>query len=182
VQNAALASYAEQKGYRISDQVLGQSIRQLPYFVSDGVFDPERYQTLVANAGMSVARFEQQQRQELVSDQIRSAFSDSAFVTTTDVDRALVLLEQTRTAEYAVMSVNDPTIEVTVTEDELRAYYEENRDEFFAPEQIRVDYWCCRWTVSRRRWTWMKRSCVDTMKTILDGSGSPSSVVSATYY
>jgi peptidyl-prolyl cis-trans isomerase D len=140
VQNAALASYAEQKGYRISDQVLGQSIRQLPYFVSDGAFDPERYQTLVANAGMSVARFEQQQRQELVSDQIRSAFSDSAFVTASDVDRTLVLLEQTRTAEYAVMSVNDPTIEVTVTEDELRAHYEENRDEFFAPEQIRVDY------------------------------------------
>ncbi len=140
IQNAAQSSWSQETGYRVSDEVLGQQIRQLPYFQTDGNFDQQRYQDLVANAGMSVARFEQQQRQQLISEQIESAFTDSAFVARADVDRALVLLEQTRTADYAVLSSSNPDIEVNVDEDEIRSFYEQNQGSFFAPEQMQVNY------------------------------------------
>ena len=140
IQNTAQASWADEAGYRVSDEVLGQWIRDLPYFQSEGSFDSQRYQDLLANAGMSVSRFEQQQRQELISDQIRSAFAESAFVAPSDVDAVLVLLEQTRTADYAVLSANDPGIEVNVTEDEIREHFEADRESYYAPEQMRVNY------------------------------------------
>lgn len=140
IQNAAEASYAERRGYRIGDTILGQSIRELPYFQNDGEFDQQRYQDLVANAGMSVARFEQQQRQQMISDQIRSALADSAFVSKAEVDRALALVEQSRTADYAVIATTDPTLEVEVDQDMVRAHYEANREAYFAPEQMRVNF------------------------------------------
>ncbi len=140
IQNTVQTTWADEAGYRVSDEVLGRWIRDLPYFQSDGAFDQQRYQDLLANAGMSVSRFEQQQRQELITDQVRSAFSDSAFVAPAEVDRVLVLLEQTRTADYAVLSANDPAIDVNVSEDEIRAHFESNREAYYAPEQMRVNY------------------------------------------
>ncbi|KAA3634306.1 MAG: hypothetical protein DWQ08_00715 [Proteobacteria bacterium] len=140
IQNTAGAHYADERGYAISETVLGRAIRDLPYFQTDGAFDPDRYQSLVANAGMSVARFEQQQRQQMITDQIQSAFTDSAFVSDSDVNRVLALLEQTRTADYAVISANDPKLATEVGEEEIKAYYESNRDAYFAPEQMRVNY------------------------------------------
>lgn len=140
IQNTAETAWADRSGYRVSDETLGRWIRQLPYFQTDGRFDAERYQALVANAGMSVARFEQQQRQELISDQIRSAFTESAFVADAEVDRALVLLEQSRSADYAVLSANDPSVSVDVSEQDITEWYESRRDDYFVPEQMRVNY------------------------------------------
>lgn len=140
VENAAQSSYAERRGYRVSDGVLGQSIRGLPYFQVDGQFDSQRYQDLVANAGMGIAQFEQQQRQQLISDQIQSAFMASAFVSEDEVDRAVSLMEQRRHVDYSVISANDPELGVEVTDEMIREYYEQNGDEFFAPDQMRVEY------------------------------------------
>ncbi len=140
IQNAAEASYADRQGYRVGDALVGQWIRSLPYFQVDGQFDTERYQALVANAGMSIARFEQQQRRELISEQIQSAFVDSAFVSERDIDRAVALLEQERIAEYAVLPADDPDLEITVDDEQIREYYESNRDAFVSPAQMRVEY------------------------------------------
>ncbi|GJL80704.1 MAG: peptidylprolyl isomerase [marine bacterium B5-7] len=140
IQNAAEASYAEASGYRISEELLGNRIRQLPYFQVDGQFDPDRYQEVVANAGMSVARFEQQQRQELISNQIRSAYTDSAFVTDEDINNVLRILGQVRTAEYVVIPANDPSREIKISEEDIATAYGKNKDQYFAPEMMRASY------------------------------------------
>jgi peptidyl-prolyl cis-trans isomerase D len=140
LQNAAESSYAERRGYGVSDAILGQSIRELPYFQVDGQFDSQRYQDLVANAGMGIGQFEQQQRQELISDQIQSAFMASGFISDSDLDRTVSLLEQVRTIDHAVISANDPGLGAEVTDEMVREYFEANRDEFFAPDQMRVSY------------------------------------------
>src|SRR5690606_9701124 len=84
--------------------------------------------------------FEQQQRRELISEQIQSAFVDSAFVSERDIDRAVALLEQERIAEYAVLPADDPDLEITVDDEQIREYYESNRDAFVSPAQMRVEY------------------------------------------
>ncbi|MCZ7598924.1 MAG: peptidylprolyl isomerase [Gammaproteobacteria bacterium] len=89
---------------------------------------------------MSIARFEQQQRRELISEQIQSAFVDSAFVSERELDRAVALLEQERIAEYAVLPADDPDLEITVDDGQIGEYYESNRDAFVAPAQVRVEY------------------------------------------
>ncbi len=140
IQNVAESSHADLQGYRIGSDTLGHSIRQLPYFQVDGQFDSERYVELVQNAGMNVGRFEQQQRQQMVAEQIRSAYTESVFVTDADLDQVLQLMEQSRTADYAVLSVNDPSIEVELDDSRVADYYERNKERFIAPEQMRVNY------------------------------------------
>ena len=140
IQTVAEASHADQQGYLVGADALGRAIRQLPYFQVDGRFDSEQYAQLIANAGMSVSRFEQQQRQQLISEQIRSAYTESAFVTDADVEQALRLLDQQRSANYAVLAVNDPGISVELDEASLAEFYETHRERYVAPEQMRVNY------------------------------------------
>ena len=141
VRNTVEASHSQDGGYRVSDEALGQNIRQLPYFQNDGKFDPQRYNDLVRNAGMNVAMFEQQQRQQIITDQIRSAYTESAFVSEADLDRAIAFLEQYRQADYAVFSIAGRSPEdITVSDDEVSTYYEKNRESFFTDDEIKVAY------------------------------------------
>ena len=57
------AEYLRERGYRVTDEQLVSRIRSIEAFHSDGVFDTDRYEALVRNAGLSVEGFEQQQRQ-----------------------------------------------------------------------------------------------------------------------
>ncbi len=140
IQNAAESSYSDRSGFRISDEILGSSIRSLPYFQVDGAFDSQRYEDLVRNAGMSVSRFEQQQRQQMISDQIRSAYTDSAFVTDFDLDGVLAFLEQNRRADYVHISGSATALDVSVSDEEARQFYEKNKQEFYTPERMQVSF------------------------------------------
>ena len=140
INNASEASFAERVGYRISDEQLGAAIRVLPYFQNDGVFDAQLYENTVRNAGMSVARFEQQQRQQIVTEQIRAAYTDSVVIGDAEVDRIIALLEQVRNADYAILSVNDSTIELNISDEDVRSEYDINHNKYFAPEQVKVEY------------------------------------------
>ena len=140
IYDLAESSSAEELGFRVGAERLGDSIRSMAYFQTDGAFDARRYQDLVRNAGISVAQFEQQQRRQLVTEQIRSIFTETAIVTGHDVDRAIMLLEQTRAADYAILSAAELESTPAVTDDEIENEYRENRDAYFAPEQVMVEY------------------------------------------
>ena len=47
------AEYLRERGYRVTDEQLVSRIRSIEAFHSDGVFDTDRYETLVRNAGLS---------------------------------------------------------------------------------------------------------------------------------
>ncbi|MFT5111226.1 MAG: peptidyl-prolyl cis-trans isomerase D [Parasphingorhabdus sp.] len=135
------SSHSSDTGYRISDESLGKSIRQLSYFQDNGAFSSQRYSDLVRNAGMSVAMFEQQQRQQIISQQIRSTYVDSAFVTQSDLDRVVALLEQVRQADYAIISSATMSVEdVKVADADISDYYEKNKERFYTNDEIRVSY------------------------------------------
>lgn len=140
INNASEASFAERTGYRISEEQLGATIRVLPYFQNNGVFDSAQYANTIRNAGMSVARFEQQQRQQIVNEQIRAAYIDSVVISNAEVDRVVQLLEQTRAADYVVLGSDDSVVDISVSEDEIRSEYDLNNSKYFAPEQVKVEY------------------------------------------
>ena len=68
-----------ESGYRISDTVLSERIRQL--FTVDGVFDRERFEAGVASIGMNIPMYESSLRNELRLQQMQSAIANSSFVT-----------------------------------------------------------------------------------------------------
>lgn len=127
-----------ESGYRISDTVLSERIRQL--FTVDGVFDRERFEAGVASIGMNIPMYENSLRNELRLQQMQSAIANSSFVTRDAVNKLAALTEQTRDISVLTFNVDHFSTAAKPTAEETKNYYDENLQRFMVPEKIVVDY------------------------------------------
>jgi len=133
-----LEGFTYDNGYRISDVVLSERIKQL--FTVDGVFDRERFEASVASYGMNIPMYEKTYRNELRVQQMQSAILNSTFVTKDEVKKLAALNEQTRDISVLTFNVDHFSTASKPTEDEIKQYYEANIQQFMMPEKIKVDY------------------------------------------
>ena len=140
ITQALLMDDAQDRGYRLSDARLGQMIREAPYFQRDGRFDAALYQALLQREGTSAPEFEARLRRENLMGQVQRGLADTAFVTPTDVATVARLLQQERRISYAIIEPRAFEPRVRVTPEDVQAYYDEHRDAFLTPEQVRVEY------------------------------------------
>jgi peptidyl-prolyl cis-trans isomerase D len=125
---------------RVGDAAVVGAIRSVPAFQRDGHFDMPAYQQVLRQQGMQEAAFEQQLRRLLVTDQLVEGIRGSAFVTPAELRDSLRLSEQQRDAGYFVLRRSDFATTAAPTDDEIKAYYERNRDAFMSPERVQVEY------------------------------------------
>jgi len=127
-----------ENGYRISDTVLSERIKQL--FTVDGVFDRQRFEATVASIGMNVPMYENALRNELRLQQMQSGIANSAFVTTQEVTNLARLNEQTRDISVLTFNIDHFSTAAKATDEEVKQYYEANLSQFMVPEKMKVDY------------------------------------------
>ena len=111
-------------GYRISDAVLSERIRQL--FTVDGVFDRQRFEASVASIGMNIPMYEHALRNELRLQQMQSGIANSAFVTKEEVSNLAKMSEQTRDISVLTFNVDHFSTAAKATDDEIKQYYDTN--------------------------------------------------------
>lgn len=133
-----LEGFTFDSGYRISDIVLSERIKQ--QFTVDGVFDRARFEASVASYGMSIPMYEQTLRNELRLQQMQSAIVNSAFVTREEVNNLSTLNEQTRDISVLTFNIDHFSTALKPTAEEIKQYYETNLSRFMVPEKIKVDY------------------------------------------
>lgn len=139
-QESMLRQYTEDAGYGANDAVLFRAITTIPAFQVDGKFDANAYKAALANQGLTPERFESQLRRSLEIDQMREAVVDTAFMTPVEVRQLLQLAGQTREAAYALFPLSAYQGKVVVSDDEAKARFEETKDQYMAPERIKLAY------------------------------------------
>ena len=127
-----------QNGYRISDTVLTERIRQL--FSVDGVFDRDLFESRVASVGMNIPMYENALRNELRLQQMQSAITNTAFVTKEEINNLATLNEQTRDISVLTFNAEHFSTAAEPSVDEIKQYYEANLQRFMVPEKVKVDY------------------------------------------
>jgi peptidyl-prolyl cis-trans isomerase D len=127
-----------EQGYRISDTVLSERIRQL--FSVDGVFDRDRFEVSVSSLGMNVPMYEHTLRNELRLQQMQAAIANSTFVTKDAVNKLAALSEQTRDISVLTFNVDHFSTAAKPTAEDIKQYYEKNLQRFMLPEKIKIDY------------------------------------------
>ena len=139
--NAEVATQAAlDAGFRISNTQLSQQIRQMSQFQSDGAFDAQRYASLLRNRGWSREQFEESLRSDLVAGQMNGGLMTTSFVTRNELDRILRLRGQQRRFGYLVVQRDDFMDGISINEDEITRFYNDNQDRYAIPEQVSVDY------------------------------------------
>lgn len=140
IQDAQLRQYARDAGYRVTDRELLEALRGMERFRVDGRFSPERYRSLLSQSGIPAGAFEERLREDLLVRQVRDGLLESSFVTHRQVAADYRLDKQRRQMAYLEFDSETLLDEVTVTDDEIRAYYDANPQAFTRPERVKLAY------------------------------------------
>ena len=129
---------AQESKFSFSEAALDQVILQTPEFQVDGQFSAERFDQVIRQLGYSRMQFRQMLAQEMLIGQLRAGVAGSGFVTDAQVLAFARLEKQTR--DFASLNVKADPSAVKVTDDEIKAYYDEHAKEFMTPDQVVIDY------------------------------------------
>lgn len=140
IQESVLRQSAAAQGYRSSDQAVFEYLSTIPAFQVDGRFSAESYRAVLAQEGLNPATFEAQVRDALVTDQLRQAVTETAFVTPQDAAAAIRIRTQVREVSVARFSAERYRQSVTVTEEQVAERYERDREGFRSPERVKLEY------------------------------------------
>jgi len=136
VYGAALKS-----GMTVNNAELQSVIGDIPAFKDpNGTFSPQRYRELVRAQGMTESGFESTLRRDLIVGRTTSAFSATAFMPNSVIDRLYRLREQKREVSQYVLDPSQFTAKVKVTPEEVQAFYTAHKKDFELPEKVKLEY------------------------------------------
>jgi peptidyl-prolyl cis-trans isomerase D len=139
IQEELLFQAAVTKKLAVSDDQVAQFIRSLPFLLSDGRFDAEKYQHLLATEGISSDQFIAQVQRSLLSAQLGQAIVNSSFASDAEAESFYKLKNQRRKIAYFLLPLSEE-LKVSVSQEEIQAYYEQHKDQFKTPDRVAVDY------------------------------------------
>lgn len=140
VNDALLDNQAQNLGLRVSDEQIRQAIISMPQFQKDGKFDEEIYNISLRRAGFSSDSFAEYLRQDLVRNQLILALESTEFTLDNEVQAQGALEAQQREIRTITLDTAEFAKTATVSDEEIQSYYDENKQQFVRPEQVKVSY------------------------------------------
>ena len=131
---------AQRAGIRIPDKALAERIAAEAFFQENGKFSKQRYEDLAKSQGLTPPGLDERLRQDFRAQQFRSSIADTAFVPKTTLDSFIRLAEQTRDVSVVNFAPDAFVSKVTVTPEQVKAFYESRAIEFTTPERARVEF------------------------------------------
>ncbi|RKS84741.1 peptidyl-prolyl cis-trans isomerase D [Orbus hercynius] len=131
---------AESLGTKISDQQVKNIIRQQPVFFKNGRFNNQLYLELLAANHYTPDAYANSLRSSILQKQVMDALLLSNFVLPTDSDIS-ILENQVRNVyltNYSIANIDND--EFTVSDDEMKNYYDKNQQEFFHKKRLKMKY------------------------------------------
>ena len=124
--------------FSFSEGALDQVILQTPEFQVDGKFSAERFDQVIRQLGYGRMQFREMLAQEMLIGQLRTGLAGSGFVTDAEVDAFARLEKQTR--DFASLTFKADPAAVHVTDEQIKAHYDQHAKEFMSPDQVVIDY------------------------------------------
>jgi peptidyl-prolyl cis-trans isomerase D len=140
IQQTLLTQRANNFGYKVSDEALAKRVMEVPEFQVEGKFSQDRYNGLLRQNGLTEARFEAQLQGDLLLEQLQKGVLDSAFTLPYELERRYALEKQQREVDYVLIAANDFAPSVTVTDEQIQKFYEQNSNDFLLPETVDLQY------------------------------------------
>lgn len=140
IQRRAMDSQIKAWKIRASDRSVAEEIVSIPSFQKDGVFDQEAYKTALFYSGYSIEGFEEAIRRDVEERVVREALVNSAFVSDKELQEQIAFLGQTRDLEVATYNYLEDLDSVAVSEDEIKAQYENNMLQYQTPNLVKLQY------------------------------------------
>jgi len=140
VNDVLIEQHAKSLGLRVSDEQVSQEILNIPQFKNKGKFDQTSYKNALARAGFTPDSFASYIRGNLLREQLISALQSSEFSLKKEARQQATLFAQKRTIRTVSLNVNDIAKKMVLNDSDISKYYDEHKDSFMRPEQLKVSY------------------------------------------
>jgi peptidyl-prolyl cis-trans isomerase D len=140
IRRELLKQQADKLGYRVGDRKLAETLTQFEALQVDGKFSRDRYVALLRQQGRTEGEFERQLREELEIDELRKGIAISAFVTPGEMRRREELEGEERDVDHATIATAGYGTGVTVTAEQVAAWYEAHKADYMTQETVDLQY------------------------------------------
>ncbi|UKA26119.1 peptidylprolyl isomerase [Photobacterium damselae subsp. damselae] len=142
INDVLIQKRAHELGLRVSDQQIRDAIFAMPEFKVDGKFNNEQYNQLLRRSGITPEQFAESLRTDLLRQQFLGAIEGSDFALSGEVNELRMLESQERVIRTLTLNLADFTkkAEASITEEQEKAFYEQNPQQFTRPAQVKVSY------------------------------------------
>lgn len=141
IDERAAVAEARRLGLTVSDAEVAQRILAMPGLQENGTFvGQEAYRRALAAQGMTEGEFERNLREALLVDKLRSALTEWVTVSDADVDAEFRRRNEKVKAELVVFSADKFRDQVQVSDADLTAYFEANKEDYRIGERRKIRY------------------------------------------
>jgi peptidyl-prolyl cis-trans isomerase D len=144
VRDQVITAAAQKLQLVASDTRLARELQQSPVIAAlrtaDGKLDMERYKQLAASQGMTPEMFEMQVRADLSNRQVIQGVQASAYATSAQTQTAMNAFMQRREVQILNFPAADYLGKITVSDADLQAYYDKNKDKYQSSESADIEY------------------------------------------
>ncbi|MFB2647788.1 peptidylprolyl isomerase [Shewanella mangrovisoli] len=127
-------------GLRVSDEQIITAIKSEPAFQTDGKFDNDRYQAILRQLGYQPQTFRSMMRVDMTRRQLTAALVGTEFVLPGEAKQLAELQGQTRDIRYLVVDSAPFLANASVTDEQVKNYYDTNQGQFMSPEKVSLEY------------------------------------------
>jgi peptidyl-prolyl cis-trans isomerase D len=140
IKRKILLQVAADKKMLIADSEIKRMISQNPDFQQNGVFSRDLFQATLAQAGLSPSLYKRLYSTDVLLQQVSSGIVDTSFATTKEMAIDARFTHQTRDIRYLTLSLQAEKQSIVVSDEDVKAYYDEHPEQFQSEESAVVDY------------------------------------------
>ncbi|WP_417324449.1 peptidylprolyl isomerase [Halarcobacter sp.] len=134
IQKNLILSFADELGLDVTNEEIAKQLVLIPAFLKDGKFDKDTYIKVLQQNRSNPTEFEASVKRDLLLQKIESLFQIQAN------DKELENLNKLLFAEdkVSIKILNANNVKVNVTEDELKKYWEENKNSYVSEPTVKL--------------------------------------------
>jgi len=131
---------ANKLGIEVIDVEVQKSIANYPLFQTDGKFDPAKYNRFLQATRMTPQDFENEVSNQIIEQKLYSFFSTFFMTTQNERKEFLNYFYEQALFRFIVFEPSKYMANITLSEDELKSFFENNKDKYIIPEKMKFSY------------------------------------------
>lgn len=140
INRRVIATAAMDGRYTVSDEALRDAIAEIPAVQENGQFSAQRYKQILAGQGMTPADFEMGLRRDLILAQVLGPIGQTSRTPSTVIKQIVDGLTEQRTVAVRRFARTAYEADVSITEEDIQAWYDANADRIRQPASVDVQY------------------------------------------
>ena len=140
IQRRLLLQETRRLALEATEEELSEAIARMPEFQVNGRFSKNRYLQLMRQSRIAPGQFEAERSEQIAIQKLYDLVQDALEVTEEEVREQYRVREERVNFSFVRLAPGDFVAEVKLSEEEIKSYYERNKDALKEPLKVQVEY------------------------------------------